>query len=75
MKFSTKDQDNDIHGTVNCAASYGGGWWWTNCHTVNLNSNNYGVKGKVRHAHGIHWASFTTYDAALRKVEMAVKPM
>ena len=36
MMFSTKDNDNDKNG-ANCAASYGNGWWFKNCHNSNLN--------------------------------------
>lgn len=36
MKFSTKDNDNDKRGS-NCAATYGNGWWFKNCHHSNLN--------------------------------------
>ena len=31
MQFSTTDRDNDVWSTVNCASSWGGGWWYKNC--------------------------------------------
>ncbi len=34
MQFSTKDQDNDMDRTVNCAEKYQGAWWYKNCHQV-----------------------------------------
>lgn len=37
MHFTTKDQDNDIHTTSNCAESCKGGWWYGSCHRANLN--------------------------------------
>uniref|UniRef100_A0A674IAC3 Fibrinogen C-terminal domain-containing protein n=1 Tax=Terrapene triunguis TaxID=2587831 RepID=A0A674IAC3_9SAUR len=46
MKFSAKDLDQDIYGG-NCASSYGGGWWYSACHSVRLN-----VKGSIT------WGSF-----------------
>nr|XP_020478432.1 microfibril-associated glycoprotein 4-like isoform X1 [Monopterus albus] len=36
MKFTTFDKDQDIWGK-NCAHSYLGGFWYSNCHYVNLN--------------------------------------
>jgi hypothetical protein len=37
MKFSTYDRDNDLS-TDNCAATYGGGFWYNNCGCVLINS-------------------------------------
>ncbi|XP_038060751.1 ficolin-2-like [Patiria miniata] len=31
--FTTKDQDNDIHGTLNCANRHEGAWWFGKCFT------------------------------------------
>ena len=31
MKFTTLDQDNDIHGSTNCAQGRYGGWWFNRC--------------------------------------------
>jgi Fibrinogen beta and gamma chains, C-terminal globular domain len=41
--FSTKDQDNDQCGSMSCAASKLGGWWYNCCAAGVLNANNYGV--------------------------------
>uniref|UniRef100_A0A023EMH9 Putative ficolin n=1 Tax=Aedes albopictus TaxID=7160 RepID=A0A023EMH9_AEDAL len=36
MKFSTADRDNDLW-SGNCAELYESGWWFKDCHAVNLN--------------------------------------
>ena len=36
MKFSTYDKDNDLDYS-HCAKKYHGGWWYSDCHGVNLN--------------------------------------
>ena len=38
MKFSTKDNEQDIAPNVNCAEMYGGGWWYKSCHGANTNA-------------------------------------
>ena len=38
MKFSTPDNDNDKRGG-NCAADYKSGWWYNNCHYININTH------------------------------------
>ncbi|XP_062610830.1 fibroleukin-like [Saccostrea cucullata] len=37
MYFSTKDRDNDRYSGRNCAAHWGGGWWFNECHEAFLN--------------------------------------
>jgi len=37
--FSTPDSDNDVWADDNCAAGYGGGWWYGMCSTNNINTN------------------------------------
>ncbi|XP_061190545.1 ficolin-1-like [Saccostrea echinata] len=38
MGFSTLDKDNDNKpGNYNCAAKFGGGWWFNGCHRAFLN--------------------------------------
>ncbi|XP_062593604.1 ficolin-1-like, partial [Saccostrea cucullata] len=37
MKFTTKDQDNDLRGNGNCGISCHGGWWYRGCTHANLN--------------------------------------
>jgi len=37
MKFTTTDNDNDIHSSRNCAALSKSGWWHNKCFHINLN--------------------------------------
>ena len=37
MKFSTLDNDNDQHSSINCAATYKSGWWYNKCYHINTN--------------------------------------
>ena len=46
MKFSTTDNDNDKT-DANCAASFKSGWWYNNCHHININSQPPNVIGDV----------------------------
>ncbi|XP_063297791.1 fibrinogen-like protein 1-like protein [Pelobates fuscus] len=48
MKFTAKDKDQDIY-SANCAASYGGAWWYAACFASKLNNKN-----------GIHWSGLCT---------------
>ena len=38
MKFTTKDNDNDLKGYGNCATRFTGAWWYNNCFQANLNA-------------------------------------
>ena len=37
MKFSTPDNDNDKHGSLNCAAHYNSVWWYNDCQHIDIN--------------------------------------
>ncbi|KAM7363115.1 uncharacterized protein ACRADG_000166 [Cochliomyia hominivorax] len=69
MKFSTKDRDNDVHATQNCAALYTGAWWYTGCHKSNLN----GKYGDNNHGKGINWYSYRGHTTSLSYTKMMIR--
>ncbi|XP_065354620.1 ficolin-1-like isoform X2 [Calliphora vicina] len=69
MKFSTKDRDNDTHATLNCAANFTGAWWYTACHSSNLN----GKFGDNTYAKGIVWRSYRGHNSSLKYVKMMIR--
>ena len=46
-KFSTPDNDNDIHFTYNCAAGRKSGWWYTGCGYIVINGQRPRIYGNV----------------------------
>ena len=82
--FTTKDRDNDAHEGDNCALLYLGAWWYTACHSVNLNGYNYN-RGDLPHngtyyAKGIIWrnekkVAEQDHYFSWPKVEMKIRKM
>ncbi|XP_028391631.1 ficolin-2-like [Dendronephthya gigantea] len=70
MQFSTKDSDNDVSGSNNCAMNYKGAWWYENCHRCNLNGQYLGADDDS--SSGIRWHSWNLYS--MRKAEMKIRP-
>lgn len=69
--FSTKDQDND-QSSSSCAKSYHGAWWYSQCHTSNLN----GLYLRGPHesfANGVNWKSWRGYNYSYKVSEMKVR--
>ena len=69
MKFSTYDSDNDQR-TYNCAVEYRGAWWYSSCHSSNLN----GEYNNTLYAQGLSWYHWTGHYYSLKFTEMKLRP-
>ncbi|XP_036968583.1 fibrinogen alpha chain isoform X2 [Acanthopagrus latus] len=78
MKFSTFDKDNDKW-EENCAEMYGGGWWYNNCQSANLNGMYYkGTYDPEKNKpyeieNGVVWVTYKTANYSLKTVRMFIR--
>ena len=73
MQFSTFDRDNDVHsGVVNCAAVYKGAWWYSACHSSNLNGP-YLSGSHTSYADGIEWYAWHGFHYSLKQTTMMIR--
>ena len=70
MRFSTVDCDHDT-GSGNCAASYKGAWWYSNCLNSNLNGM-YHVDHHNLYDDGIEWFTWHGYTYSLKSSKMMI---
>jgi len=70
--FSTYDEDNDVAGG-NCATTYHGAWWYTSCHSSNLNGEYRWYGETVPYARGVIWRTYKDYYYSMKFVEMKVR--
>uniref|UniRef100_A0A182Q6N4 Fibrinogen C-terminal domain-containing protein n=1 Tax=Anopheles farauti TaxID=69004 RepID=A0A182Q6N4_9DIPT len=72
MKFSTLDSDNDTWSSQ-CAVSYTGAWWYSACHSSNLNGQY--LRGDTKeYATGMVWSTFRGHYHALKTSRMMIRP-
>ncbi|XP_059154486.1 ficolin-1-like [Physella acuta] len=71
QEFTTIDSDNDRWSGGNCAVDRRGGWWYNECHNVNVN----GEWASRVYKKGIHWYSITDYSDSLDFVLMKLRQM
>ncbi|XP_020617221.1 tenascin-R-like [Orbicella faveolata] len=71
MMFSTKEQDNDFHGSEFCAQRFTAAWWYNKCHYSHLN----GQYGDSAHGKGINWKTWRGHEYSLKESVMKVKPL
>jgi ficolin len=70
--FTTKDSDNDIWWSSNCAVTFKGGWWYYYCHKSNLNGA-YHNEQPTSIADGIEWYLFKGHNYSLKTTSMMIK--
>ena len=68
LPFSTADKDND-QSSGNCAVSNGGGWWFKDCDTSNLNGK-WGADADL----GLEWNAFANAQSVSYS-EMKIRQM
>nr|XP_020661690.1 fibrinogen-like protein 1-like protein [Pogona vitticeps] len=63
MRFSARDQDHDRRVSTNCALENGGGWWYDNCYSALLTSNNQ-----------IYWKGLCTELSSCSLASIMIRP-
>ncbi|XP_050072680.1 ficolin-1-like [Anopheles maculipalpis] len=72
MKFSTFDADNDTWENQ-CAVTFAGAWWYSNCHSSNLNGKY--LRGETKeYATAMEWSTFRGHHYALKTSKMMIRP-
>lgn len=72
MKFTTKDQDNDMDASKNCAILYPSGWWHRACHCSNPNGLYLAGDTKI-FGKGITYKPWLTHYYSLKTILLMVR--
>ncbi|KAK3510899.1 hypothetical protein QTP70_024375 [Hemibagrus guttatus] len=75
QKFSTFDKDQDSHETGNCAKSYLGGFWYSQCHNANPNGIYLWGEDATHYAIGNVWQAWKGYGYGLKYITMKIRPV
>ena len=70
--FTTRDKDHDTNDGGSCALSYKGAWWYTKCHSSNLNGLYLGGHHEL-YAKGVTWNAWRGYYYSLKNTEMKIR--
>ncbi|XP_058123407.1 microfibril-associated glycoprotein 4-like [Anopheles ziemanni] len=71
VPFTTLDSDNDTW-YKNCAVQFTGAWWYTACHSSNLNGRY--LRGETKeYASGMVWYEFRGHYYALKSSKMMIR--
>uniref|UniRef100_A0ABM5F5T1 Ficolin-2-like n=1 Tax=Pogona vitticeps TaxID=103695 RepID=A0ABM5F5T1_9SAUR len=73
MPFSTKDKQQDPNNSK-CAETYKGAWWYSNCHSSNLNGI-YWLGAHSSFADGVNWQTSKGYNYSYKRSEMKFRPV
>ena len=71
-KFSTRDQDNEDDYNRNCAETFKGAWWYSNCHASNLNGL-YHSGSYSSNSDGVFWGAWRGYYYSHKFTEMKLR--
>ncbi|KAM4663305.1 ficolin-2-like isoform 1-T1 [Discoglossus pictus] len=74
MKFSTKDQGNNLSPNNDCAVLYKGAWWYNYCHYSNLNGL-YLLGNHSKLGIGINWYHGKGSYYSYKHCEMKIRPL
>ena len=72
--FTTLDEDNDTHETIQCSARFGnGGWWFGRCHWEHMNGKYY--PSSIGADDGVVWKKFTGGNfESLKQTWLMIRP-
>lgn len=73
LQFSTYDRDNDVF-NGSCARDYRGAWWYSSCHSSNLNGEyRWYDEEQPGFARGVIWYTHKGHGNSMKSVEMKVR--